>query len=89
MELSLGAVCPDESPPPAECSDTAECFDISPTLFCQKDSGDCEGQGVCDSRPGSCGSEVDLVCGCDEITYLNPCQVARAGMSIAFFGPCS
>ena len=87
--LSLGAVCPDESPPQAECSDTAECFEISPTLFCQKDGGDCEGQGVCDSRPASCGSEADLVCGCNEITYLNPCQAARAGMSIFFFGPCS
>lgn len=51
--LSLGAICPDEGSSQPVCNDTAECFEISPTLFCQKNVGDCEGQGVCDSRPGS------------------------------------
>jgi hypothetical protein len=63
-----------------DCPNTAD--------YCQKATGDCEGQGICQPLPGACILIVDPVCGCDGITYTSPCDAAFAGVSIGHEGSC-
>jgi hypothetical protein len=46
--------------------------------------------GTCTPRgAGGCTKELNEVCGCDEVTYGNPCMAAAAGVSIAHQGACN
>lgn len=44
--------------------------------------------GTCRPRPDVCTDEENLVCGCDGVTYGNPCAAATAGVSVASAGAC-
>ena len=57
--------------------------------YCEKLEGLCEAVGVCSEIPLGCPDNVDPVCGCDGVTYFNPCEAAIAGVSIAHRGDCS
>lgn len=44
--------------------------------------------GTCTPIPQGCTKELNEVCGCDDVTYGNPCMAAAAGASIAHQGAC-
>jgi len=44
--------------------------------------------GVCEPRPAECAEVTDPVCGCDERTYANECEAARAGTAVLSAGEC-
>lgn len=67
------------------CAGNEEC---DPGAYCAFEEGFCGGLGLCTPRPVECKDEIDLVCGCDGVTYVNPCDASRSGVSISFRGPC-
>jgi hypothetical protein len=59
--------------------------------ICDLPAGQCESadlQGHCRPRPDFCAEYIDLVCGCDGITYFNDCARLASGAQLAHFGPC-
>lgn len=58
--------------------------------FCRRES--CASQaGSCsfsESLSSTCGGEVNTVCGCDGVTYVNSCWAAVARTNVASAGPC-
>lgn len=56
--------------------------------YCEKAEGDCDGIGDCKLRPRDCPDVIDLVCGCDGITYQNDCFARVAGVNVARRGAC-
>jgi len=42
----------------------------------------------CKPRPTVCGEIYDPVCGCDGLSYVNPCSANSAGTGIAHAGEC-
>jgi hypothetical protein len=44
--------------------------------------------GVCSKRPQDCREVWLPVCGCDDVTYGNACEAARAGQSVQQKGRC-
>lgn len=50
--------------------------------------GAADGQGTCEPIPEGCPEYEELVCGCDDATYGNPCMAAAAGTSVQLAGPC-
>lgn len=56
------------------------------TQYCAGES--CEGEGTCEERPTTCPALFSPVCGCDETTYDNACEAARAGVRVDFEGRC-
>lgn len=63
------------------CDDSAECADG----YCARPDG-CEMPGRCAPVPEVC-MQV-LVCGCDGLTYGNPCLAAEAGVAVDTLGEC-
>jgi len=61
--------------------------------FCQPLQGDCSVilGGNCTVLPlsTSCSPSFDPVCGCDDVTYDNPCLAAAAGAGVNHTGPCT
>ena len=57
---------------------------IPPENLC----GAADGTGVCAAIPALCTRELNPQCGCDGMTYDNPCMAAMAGVSIARAGAC-
>jgi hypothetical protein len=51
--------------------------------------GAADGTGVCETPPTVCTKEYSAVCGCDQVTYSNPCMANAAGTSISKKGACS
>lgn len=56
--------------------------------YCQKKNRACASRGACAPRPEFCTEVYEPVCGCDGATYPNPCYAARAGVNVAYPGPC-
>ena len=56
--------------------------------YCAKPTGQCGGPGKCKVKPTVCTKELNQQCGCDNVTYGNPCMAAAAGRAIQYAGPC-
>lgn len=61
-----------------------EFCNIPPANMC----GRADGPGVCAPIPELCTREFNPQCGCDGMTYSNPCVAARASVSIDYPGTC-
>ena len=54
-----------------------------------EDGFDCDHAPPADpSKPTVCTDEVNPMCGCDGMTYGNPCMAAMAGVSVRSVGAC-
>lgn len=67
------------------CSTNTDC---QPSKYCAKSTGDCNGNGECNERPGICPDVWDPVCGCDNTTYGNSCYAAANSANIISTGSC-
>ena len=63
-------------------------FDCPETLFCLTQSCERGAPGVCTVKPPICGSTLEFVCGCDHLTYWNPCLLHQHGFSQSSLGTC-
>ncbi len=69
------------------CTSNDDCTDIE---FCLKDTGDCDGTGICQRKPEFCfiPEDSDPVCGCDGETYNSLCMAHLNGVNVAYEGEC-
>lgn len=84
VNIDRAGACEDEP----ICGGNGECREDQ---YCQRPIGTCELDdrgGVCVDRPVVCPLVLAPVCGCDGITYGNPCEAAAAGVNIDREGPC-
>ena len=79
--MSCAGDCPLHLP----CQDNGDCPMDS---WCARDPGNCQGPGVCQTRPGLCPRIYQPVCGCDGGTYENSCLAAAAGVGVRSQGTC-
>jgi hypothetical protein len=77
------------NPDDATCGACKENADCPETQYCARPVGACSATGACESRPLLCTRELRPVCGCDGVTYANPCEAAAHGANIAHDGRCS
>jgi len=69
----------------APCLENGDCQE---GRYCYTPPGHCQGEGICEGVPLGCPDNVVPVCGCDGLTYGNPCEAAAVGASIAHPGAC-
>lgn len=67
-----GAVCP-----------AGELCEMPPGMCAAADL-----QGHCVAQPDACPDIFDPVCGCDDLTYANRCELLMAGVGLAHHGAC-
>ncbi len=67
------------------CQSSADCPFGS---YCEKDPGNCDDSGTCQTKTLACSSPWSPVCGCNQKTYLNKCLANWAGVSVAHAGKC-
>ena len=72
-------------PDPTQCKSNESC---AKGQYCDKEAGDCDGEGVCAGTPDACIEIYDPVCGCDETSYSNSCFAAAAGVNVMHEGKC-
>ncbi len=75
---------------PTRCYANTQCNQTNGE-YCQRPVGSCGGtfaNGNCTAMPQICTLQFQPVCGCDQITYGNPCLAQAAGVTIALNGPC-
>ena len=65
------------------CAEGEYC-DFAPEAQC----GRADATGTCAPKPEFCTREFRPVCGCDGVTYPNPCSAAAAGVSVESEGAC-
>lgn len=73
---------------PVACQEAAQCAEGQ---FCRFEAGTCDvidRSGQCAPTPRSCPDTVEPICGCDGVTYNNPCLAFQAGVSVAHRGAC-
>lgn len=76
------------------CTATANCTIGDPNTTCQSSEycaapqGTCSGSGTCTTKPQICPMLASPTCGCDGVTYGNPCMAAAAGVNVAQAGAC-
>jgi hypothetical protein len=51
--------------------------------------GAADALGSCAPIPGACPKNLSPVCGCDEVTYGNPCEAESHQVSVLHAGPCT
>lgn len=66
--------------------DTTGCY-ISE--HCEKDVGDRGSEGKCQPKPDLCPPIWEPVYGCDDFTYANEFEAAKAGVTVQYIGECS
>jgi hypothetical protein len=60
-------------------------------LYCNISDGSCgaaDQTGTCQPVPDVCAEVIDPVCGCNDLTYNNACEAAKAGVSVLSAGEC-
>ena len=62
--------------------------DCTRSELCEKQPGDCEGDGFCLTRPAACPDIIEPVCGCNGTTYGNDCLRQQAGTPLDYAGAC-
>ncbi len=67
------------------CKTNAQC---SKGDYCAKETGKCDGDGMCAQKPAICPLVVAPVCGCNNKTYNNNCFAHRAGVNVKHDGKC-
>jgi hypothetical protein len=71
--------------PPTTCTSPGEC---GGSAYCAHPTGACFAAGDCAPVPRLCPRLVAPVCGCDGRTYVNECNAAGHGVSVAHTGAC-
>jgi hypothetical protein len=58
---------------------------------CEGLPGHCDAttaEGICVPVPTDCGDDERPLCGCDDVTYANECELLAAGARLDHLGPC-
>jgi len=70
-----------------DCESNSDCSVNS--SYCSKDDTSCASQGICLAIPHICITIYRPVCGCDGISYDNPCTAKSNGTNVDYFGECT
>jgi len=78
------------APAPGATGACATDEDCGAGSFCERPTGQCgaAAEGKCTATPPVCTMELNEVCGCDDVTFGNPCAAQAAGVSIKSKGAC-